>query len=114
MKTKRGRRFKNTTFGVFVVNFYFLTFVENQNDMIAETLELIKHHTGLQLELCDYFTGVQKSYHGNYFNVILKDPLFTSLEHTILERFADQYGLIQVEPNGYKRLAIFPKTITNA
>jgi len=31
-----------------------------------------------------------------------------------LERFADQYGLIQVEPNGYKRLAIFPKTITNA
>ncbi len=75
--------------------------------MITETLQLIKQHTGLDLTLCDYFTGVQKSYHGDYFNVILTDPIFASREHTILERFADQYGLIQVEPNGYKRLAIF-------
>ena len=99
-------------FWVFVVNFYFLTFVENQKDMIAKTLELIKHHTGIELQLCDYFTGVQKSYHGSYFNVILKDPLFASRDHTILERFANQYGLIKVEPNGYKRLAIFPKINT--
>ena len=75
--------------------------------MIDETLSLIKHHTGLELQLCDYFTGVQKSYHGDYFNVILKDPIFCSREHTTLERFANQYGLIKVEPNGYKRLAIF-------
>lgn len=75
--------------------------------MIDETLSLIKHHTGLELQLCDYFTGVQKSYHGDYFNVVLNDPIFSSREHTALERFADQYGLIKVEPNGYKRLAIF-------
>jgi hypothetical protein len=29
----RSWSFENTTFGVFVFNFYFLTFVENQNDM---------------------------------------------------------------------------------
>lgn len=75
--------------------------------MINETLALIKHHTGLELQLCDYFTGVQKSYHGDYFNVILKDPIFSSREHTILEKFAAQYELIKVEPNGYRRLAIF-------
>ena len=72
--------------------------------MIQETLMLIKNHTGLSLQLCDYFTGLQT---GNYFNVILKDPIYESSEHNTLERFADKYGLIKVEPNGYKRLAIF-------
>ncbi len=82
--------------------------------MITETLQLIKQHTGLDLTLCDYFTGIHKSAKGQYFNVVLNDPIYQSSEHTKLERFAAQYGLIQVEPNGYKRLAIFPKAETNA
>jgi len=106
--------FKNTVFRVFVGIFYFLNFVENQNDMITKTLELIKQQTGLELQLCDYFTGVHKSAKGEYFNIILKDPICQSRDHTILERFAEKHRLIQVEPNGYKRLAIFPKTNSNA
>ena len=82
--------------------------------MILETLQLIKHHTGLELTLCDYFTGIRKSPKGEHFNVVLKEPIFCSNTHTVLERFAKQYGLIQVEPNGYKRLAIFPKMKDNA
>ena len=99
---------------VFFGKVYFLTFVENQNDMITETLQLIKQHTGLDLNLCDYFTGIHTNEKGRYFNVVLSDPIYQSREHTQLERFANQYGLIQVEPNGYKRLAIFPKMQTNA
>lgn len=82
--------------------------------MIEETLKLIKDYTGLDLQLCDYFTGVKKSAKGEYFNVVLKHPIYESHEHTILERFAKQYKIIQVEPNGYKRLAIFPKANANA
>lgn len=82
--------------------------------MIEETLKLIKQHTGLELTLCDYFTGVQKSQKGLYFNVVLNEPLFSSHAYTQLERFANQYGLIEITPNGYKRLAIFQKQFNNA
>jgi hypothetical protein len=75
--------------------------------MIDKTLALIKRYTGLELQLCDYFTGVKKSGKDKYFNIILSDPIYESREHATLERFANQYGLIKVEPNGYKRLAIF-------
>lgn len=75
--------------------------------MIEETLAVIKDHTGIELKLCDYFTGIQTSAKGKYFNVVVTEPLFQSSVYAQLERFANQYGLIRVEPNGYKRLAIF-------
>ena len=78
--------------------------------MIEETLKLIKIHTGVDLKLCTYFTGVQKNGRGEYFNVVLDEPIYQSYVHTQLERFAEQYKLIQVEPNGYMRLAIFNLT----
>ena len=74
---------------------------------IPEILELIKEQTGLELELCDYFTGVKKHKGRKYFNVILSQRTSESKEYEELERFADKYKLISVEPNGVNRVAIF-------
>lgn len=75
--------------------------------MIQETLELIEKQTGLKLTLCDYFAGLR--YHNGmpYFNVVIDSIVSESKEYDLLERFAKQYSLINVEPNGYKRLAIY-------
>ena len=73
---------------------------------IPETLEMIKEQTGLELKLCDYFTGI-KEYNGRkYFNVILSQRTSESKEYDILKRFADKYKLVLIEPNGLKRVAI--------
>ena len=74
---------------------------------IPETLELIKEQTGLQLELCDYFTGIKEHNGRKYFNVILSQRTSESKEYEVLKRFADKYKLISVEPNGVKRVAVF-------
>ena len=74
---------------------------------ISETLELIKEQTGLNLELCDYFTGIEEYNDRKYFNVILHQRTSESKEYDTLKRFADKYKLISVEPNGLKRVAVF-------
>lgn len=74
---------------------------------IAETLELIKEQTGLELNLCDYFTGIKEHNGRKYFNVILSQRTSESKEYDTLKRFADKYKVISVEPNGLKRVAIF-------
>ncbi len=75
--------------------------------MIQETLRTIKEHTGLTLTPCDHFTGILFLNCEPYFNVLINDPAYDSEEYAALCRFADKYGLIRVEPNGWKRLAIF-------
>lgn len=74
---------------------------------IPEIMELIKHQTGLRLELCDYFTGVREHNGREYFNVILSQRTSESKEYDTLKRFADKYKLISVEPNGLKRVSVF-------
>ena len=74
---------------------------------ISETLEMIKEQTGLELELCDYFTGIKEHNGRKYFNVILSQRTSESKEYDTLKRFADKYKLISVEPNGLKRVAVF-------
>ena len=76
--------------------------------MIQKTLQLIKDNTGLELTLCDYFTGIKESPKGKYFNIILNDKTCESLDYICLQRFSEKYGLIKIEPNGVKRVAIFP------
>ena len=74
---------------------------------ISETLELIKKQTGLDLDLCDYFTGIRQYNGRKYFNVILSQRTSESKDYDLLKRFADKYKLISVEPNGLKRVAVF-------
>ena len=74
---------------------------------IPETLELIKEQTGLELDLCDYFTGIKEHNGRKYFNVILSQRTSESKDYDLLKRFADKYKLISVEPNGLKRVAVF-------
>ena len=74
---------------------------------ISDTLDLIKDQTGLDLELCDYFTGIKEHNFRKYFNVILSQRTSESREYYTLKRFADKYKVISVEPNGLKRAAIF-------
>lgn len=75
--------------------------------LISDTLKLIKDQTGLELQLCDYFTGLQMCEGVNYFNVILKDRVWCSKEYDILTRFANKYNLIRVESCGPNRISIF-------
>ena len=74
---------------------------------VPETLELIKEQTGLNLELCDYFTGIKDHNGRKYFNVILSQRTSESKEYDTLKRFSEKYKLISVEPNGLKRVAVF-------
>lgn len=75
--------------------------------MILHTLQLIKEQTGLDLNPCDYFTGIKELNGEKYFNVILKQRISESNEYIILKRFETKYKLIRVEPNGLKRVSIF-------
>jgi uncharacterized protein YebE (UPF0316 family) len=74
---------------------------------IYNVLDLIKEQTGLELELCDYFTGIREHNGRKYFNVILSQRTSESKEYDKLKRFADQYKIISVEPNGLRRVSIF-------
>ena len=74
---------------------------------IFDTLDLIKKQIGLELELCDYFTGIKEHNGRKYFNVILSQRTSESKEYDKLKRFADQYKIISVEPNGLRRVAVF-------
>lgn len=76
--------------------------------MIQQLLQLIKDQIGLDLTLCDYFTGINYTAEGEkYVNVILPQRLSESADFLALERFAHTYQLIRIEPNGLFRLAIF-------
>ncbi len=78
---------------------------------ISDTLYLIKEQTGLELELCDYFTGIKEHNGRKYFNAILSQRTSEEKEYDKLKRFADKYKHILVEPNGLKRVAIFQNVI---
>ena len=74
---------------------------------MQNTLNLIKEQTGLNLDLCDHFTGIRESNGQKYFNVLLKTRISESKEYDLLKRFADKYNLISIETNGFRRVAIF-------
>lgn len=74
---------------------------------IPEALDLIKEQIGLELNLCDYFTGIKEHNGQKYFNVVLSQRTSESQDFDKLKRFAEQYKLIKVEPNGLKRVAVF-------
>ena len=78
--------------------------------MIQKTLQLIKDNTGLVLTLCDYFTGIKEYPTGKYFNIVLPEKTCESKDYVTLQRFSEKYGLIKVEPNGVRRVAIFFST----
>jgi len=74
-------------------------------------LGLIKEQTGLNLKLCGHFTGIKTFKGEKYFNVELPERISQSKEFDKLEKFANKYGLIRVEPNGLNRVAIFNKNL---
>lgn len=77
------------------------------NDVISDTLKLIKEQTGLELELCDYFTGLNEHCGKQYFNIITNEPVFASKTYNTLIRLSENGIISKVEPNGAYRLAIF-------
>lgn len=75
--------------------------------MIKETLELIEKQIGLRLQPCDHFTGIKENNGKKYFNVILKQRTCESVEYDLLKRLSEKYKTFSVQPNGFKRVAIF-------
>ena len=72
---------------------------------IAETLEMIKEQAGLDLDLCDYFTGIKEHNGRKHFNVILSQRTSESKEYDILKKsFTQQLviGLKMKEKNEQK------------
>ena len=74
---------------------------------MKEVLNLIKEQTGLSLDLCDYFTGIYEIKGRKYFNIVLNEKIGESKDFDILQRFADKYNKIQIQPNGVRRVAIY-------
>ena len=83
--------------------------IKSELPIIDLTLKIIEDNTGIVLQLDDYFTGIQKSKKGDYFNVMLTQQISESKEYDILDMFANKYNQIKIEPNGFKRVAIFPR-----
>ena len=81
--------------------------VTQKSFSIAETLKMIKNQIGLDLNLCDHFTGMQEHDGKKYFNIVLGQKTSESQEYASLLQFADRYQLISIEPNGVRRVAIF-------
>lgn len=74
---------------------------------IAEKIEEIKIQIGIELMLCDYFTGIRKHNGKEYFNVILKRQVWMSEEYPKLLNLCEKGVISRVEPNGVNRLSIF-------
>lgn len=79
---------------------------EEAKTIISNMLNEIERLIGLKLKPDDYFTGIFAYKDNLWFNVELKDPVFASREYDMLCRYYNKYKTIEVEPNGYKRLAI--------
>lgn len=71
---------------------------------IKESLAFIKSYHGIDLILDADLVGVFVLGDQGYYNVTLKDPVFISREYYTLY---NPNSKVRVEPNGYKRLAIF-------
>lgn len=82
---------------------------ENEiHPLIVETLATIRNQIGLELALCDHFTGVRHHNGRKFFNVILDKRTGRSREFLKLERLVNTSNIISlVEPNGLKRVAIY-------
>ncbi len=76
-------------------------------DTVSIKIAEIKEMIGIDLVPCDHFAGVNESKRGLYFNVTLDTPVFISEEYNKLLYAAEKGFIEAVEPNGYKRLAIF-------
>lgn len=76
-----------------------MKFSEKINDKLA----FIEDQTGLKLDLCNYFAGVQFFNKRPYFNIVLKDNLCESSHYAKLEKCPH----VEVLSNGLKRVAVF-------
>lgn len=78
-------------------------------ERIQKVLVMIKEQSGMDLILCDHFAGVRGGNRNEYFNVILKDSLWKSLEYAKLTRLVNKGILFKIKPNGVNRVAIYFK-----
>jgi len=80
----------------------------HENEIIDLALSFIKKHTGLLLNCCPYFGGLQVHQTKIFFNVEVDTPCFDCVELKKLTIISGVKKTIRsVEPNGYKRLAVF-------
>lgn len=82
----------------------------HESELINRTLLFIKEQTGMDLLPDHYFFGLKYHVERVYFNVNIDKPCFDSEELEALLRISGKDRVIKhVEPNGYKRIAIFLK-----
>lgn len=71
---------------------------------IKKSLAFIKSYHGIDLTLDADLVGIYVHGDQSYYNVTLRDYVFMSQEYHTLSKPDSK---VHVEPNGYKRLAIF-------
>lgn len=74
---------------------------------IEATLLKIKEQIGLNLNLCDYFTGIYKCGSKEYFNVIIEDSIVGGKTYDKIRSLIKLGIISNCEPNGVHRVAIF-------
>lgn len=76
---------------------------------LSNLKEYLKEMVGIDIELCDHFTGIRKNNNSNYINIIFKDILPESKDYDLLENYLKTYrkDFNHIEPNGVRRASLF-------
>lgn len=76
-------------------------------ERIDEVMQQIKDHTGLNIILCDHFTGIRNYATREGFNVILNEDICASREYGVLERLTKTGIISGIESNGVRRVVLY-------
>jgi hypothetical protein len=75
------------------------------NTAIITVLAEINKVMGTNLQSSD--SKITKKFGKKFFNVELSDRVVLSRDYTLLQRYANTYKKIDVQPNGVNKVAIF-------
>ena len=102
------RVYSKRLYNLIQANGCFETIIKNEIKIIEFLTAHIKEQIGVTLELDDNFTGIRNHKGKPYFNAILAERIFDSVDCRKLVRIAGKHnGITAVEPNGSNRIAIF-------
>lgn len=82
--------------------------MQKEDVVIDMLLKFIKQQSGIALQKCEDFSGINTHRGKKYFNALIGQRISESMEFATLERAFKTSDLItSIEPNGFHRIAIF-------
>lgn len=76
---------------------------------MIDTVKYLKKQVGIDVKLCDHFTGIRGQENNKFINIILKDQTCESKDYDLLISYIERYNSVfkHAEPNGMRRVALF-------